>query len=227
MRKPSRWFIGWPPILPWRDVAPSSGSPWGQREVIARTLVRPARGRGRWGNGGLCSDRTPAPVPVFALPHLPRPPLRVPHPPFAGPRNPPRDPTGAVGVCLSRRVLLALILPVGILAPARSQILPAPNRPDQFPQRALGPPDPESVEQGAALPVEPFAACPPAACPPAACAAQLIPSAPCFRAASTRASAGSRLAPKVVPRPAAKPSCRSAPRCPDLSPAQAASLLRR
>ena len=93
-----------------------------------------------------------------------------------------------------------------ILAPAVDHVLPAPNRPDQLPQRALGPPDPESPEQGTALPVEPL---PHVLLP---LAARPIPSGPGSQPARTPASADPRPAPKAAPRYAASAPCRSAPR---------------
>ena len=57
---------------------------------------------------------------------------------------------------LAQRGPLALVVPVEILEPALDQVPPAPDRPGQLPQRAVGPPDPEPAEQCAALAVEPL-----------------------------------------------------------------------
>ncbi len=64
------------------------------------------------------------------------------------------DPPGVVGLFLAQRGPLTLVEPVEILAPALDQVIPAPHHSDQFPQRTLGPPDPEPPEHGTALPIK-------------------------------------------------------------------------
>ena len=136
-------------------------------------------------------------------------PLRVPQRPSVRPRAPSARPAGRCRCAPCQRAPLALVVPVEILAPALDQLLPAPDRPDQFPQRAVGAPDPESVEQAGALPVGPL---PHYLLPLLQLGPLLL--RPGFRTARAPASARARHSPKTVPRHATKPSCRTALRRP-------------
>ena len=94
-------------------VVPTSG-------VTARTFPATlgAAGTGQLGGNGGCG---PAALPTpcrFALPHLPRPPLRVTKPPSVRLAHLTLDLPGAVGVRLAQRGPIALVVPVEILAPA-------------------------------------------------------------------------------------------------------------